>query len=78
MKIVVHRTHIEPICLVLPRSLDFWPTYASERLQNYLRKQVLEPNRAVLVPPSPCLSNSLGFCLFICFLISFPATNGFM
>ena len=33
-------------------SLIFWPKYASER---YLKKHVLEPKCAVLVPPSPCL-----------------------
>ena len=40
---------------VLTCSSDFWPKYASERLWNYLKKEVLEPKRAVFVPPSPCL-----------------------
>ena len=37
-------------------SSDFLPKYASERLWNYLKKQVLEPKRAILVPPAPCLN----------------------
>ena len=43
------------VFIVLTYSLDVWPKYASERLWNYLKKQVLEPKRAVLVPQSPNL-----------------------
>ena len=44
---------------ILTHSSDFWPKYTSERLRNYLEKQVLEPICAVLVPLSPCLLTSM-------------------
>ena len=51
------RNVLRKLCFlrVLMCSSNFWSKYASERLWYYLRKQVLEPKRAVLVPPAPCL-----------------------
>ena len=50
------KINVDIFCIVLPCSLDLWPKYASERLWNYLKKQVWESKRAGLVPLSPCLN----------------------
>ena len=46
--------------IVLMCSSDFWPKYISERLWSYLKKQVLEPKRAIFIPPAPCLKLQSG------------------